>query len=179
MVRRKESAGTWLWPLVGRGIAAVVAMTSLAADVAGQGLPPPVNRVSMEDAVRLTIDRNQTLRGQRLAIDASIADQATAALKPNPNLAFGLDGFTPFSPRQVTWDFLGNEVSYSTSLSYTFERGGKRAKRTTVAEDTTDVTRKNVLDLERQLRFQAEQAFVSALLAKSALDLAQQDLKSF
>ena len=179
MVRRKESAGTWLWPLVGRGIAAVVATTSLAADVAGQGLPPPVNRVSMEDAVRLTIDRNQTLRGQRLAIDASIADQTTAALKPNPNLAFGLDGFTPFSPRQVTWDFLGNEVSYSTSLSYTFERGGKRAKRTTVAEDTTDVTRKNVLDLERQLRFQAEQAFVSALLAKSALDLAQQDLKSF
>jgi cobalt-zinc-cadmium efflux system outer membrane protein len=79
----------------------------------------------------------------------------------------------------VTWDFLGNEVSYSTSLSYTFERGGKRAKRTTVAEDTTDVTRKNVRDLERQLRFQAEQAFVSALLAKSALDLAQQDLKSF
>jgi cobalt-zinc-cadmium efflux system outer membrane protein len=169
----------WLLPLVGRGIAAVVAATSLAADVAGQGLPPPVTHVSMDDAVRLTIDRNQTLRGQRLAIDASIADQTTAALKPNPNLAFGADGFTPFSPRQVTWDFLGNEVSYSTSLSYTFERGGKRAKRTTVAEDTTDVTRKNVLDLERQLRFQAEQAFVSALLAKSALDLAQQDLKSF
>ena len=176
---RRESAWMWLLPLVGRGIAAVVAATSLAADVAGQGLPPPVTHVSMDDAVRLTIDRNQTLRGQRLAIDASIADQTTAALKPNPNLAFGADGFTPFSPRQVTWDFLGNEVSYSTSLSYTFERGGKRAKRTTVAEDTTDVTRKNVLDLERQLRFQAEQAFVSALLAKSALDLAQQDLKSF
>ena len=179
MVRRRASAWTWLWPLIGRGIAAVVATTSLAAEVAGQGLPPPVNRVSMEDAVRLTIDRNQTLRGQRLTIDAAIADQTTAALKPNPNLAFGVDGFTPFSPRQVTWDFLLNEVSYSTSLSYTFERGGKRAKRTTVAEDTTDVTRKNVLDLERQLRFQAEQAFVSALLAKSALDLAQQDLKSF
>lgn len=179
MVRRRASAWTWLWPLIGRGIAAVMTTTSLAADVAGQGLPPPVNRVSMADAVRLTIDRNQTLRGQRLAIDASIADQTTAALKPNPNLAFGADGFTPFSPRQVTWDFLLNQVSYSTSLSYTFERGGKRAKRTTVAEDTTDVTRKNVQDLERQLRFQAEQAFVSALLAKSALDLAQQDLKSF
>ena len=43
----------------------------------------------MDDAVRLTIDRNQTLRGQRLTIDASIADQTTAALKPN--LAFGFD----------------------------------------------------------------------------------------
>src|SRR4051812_7295889 len=179
MVRRRESAWTWLWTLAGRGLAAVVGATALATHVAGQGLPPPVAHVSMDDAVRLTIDRNQTLRGQRLTIDASIADQTTAALKPNPNLAFGADGFTPFSPRQVTWDFLGSEVSYSTSLSYTFERGGKRAKRTTVAEDTTDVTRKNVLDFERQLRFQAEQAFVSALLAKSGLDLAQQDLKNF
>ena len=167
------------WPLIGRSLAAVVASTSLAADISGQGLPPPVTRVSMDDAVRLTIERNQTLRGQRLTIDAAIADQTTAALKPNPGLSFGADGFTPFSPRQVTWDFLGNKVSYSTALSYTFERGGKRAKRTTVAEDTTDVTRKNVIDFERQLRFQAEQAFVGALLAKSALDLAQQDLKSF
>src|ERR1044072_4068907 len=114
MVRRREPVWTWLWPLVGRGIAAMVATASLAADVAGQALPPPVTHVSMDDAVRLTIDRNQTLRGQRLAIDASIADQTTAALKPNPNLAFGADGFTPFSPRQVTWDFLGNEVGYST-----------------------------------------------------------------
>ena len=48
-----------------------------------------------------------------------------------------------------------------------------------MAEDTTDVTRKNVIDFERQLRFQAEQAFIGALLAKSTLDLAQQDLKSF
>ena len=105
----EQSAWTWLWPLIGRSIAAVVATTSLAADVAAQGLPPPVTRVSMDDAVRLTIERNQTLRGQRLTIDASIADQTTAALKPNPSLSFGADGFTPFSPRQMTWDFLDNE----------------------------------------------------------------------
>ena len=133
----------------------------------------------MDDAVRLTLERNQTLRGQRLTIDEAKADETTAALKPNPGLSFGADGFTLFSPRQMTWDFLANDVSYSSSLSYTFERGGKREKRTTVAEDTTDVTRKNVLDPERQLRFQAEQAFINALLAKSTLELAQQNLKSF
>src|SRR5262249_11840811 len=63
--------------------------------------------------------------------------------------------------------------------SYTFERGGKRERRRTVAEDTTEVTRKNVADLERQLRFQAEQGFINVLLAKSTLSLAEENLKSF
>ncbi len=49
----------------------------------------------------------------------------------------------------------------------------------TVAHDTTDVTAKGVLDDERQLRFQTEQAFINVLLAKSVLDLSQQDLKDF
>ena len=133
----------------------------------------------MNDAVRLTLERNQTLRGQRLTIDESKADEMTAALKPNPGFSFGAEGFPLFSPRQINGDFLRSTVSYSTSLSYTFERGDKRAKRTTVAEDTTEVTRRNVIDLERQLRFQAEQGFVNALLAKSTLELAQQNLQSF
>jgi cobalt-zinc-cadmium efflux system outer membrane protein len=158
----------------------VVASTGLAAlHVGAQGVTSPVTRVSMNDAVRLTLERNQTLRGQRLTIDESKADETTAALKPNPGFSFDAEGFPLFSPRQINADFLRSTVSYSTSLSYTFERGGKRVKRTTVAEDTTEVTRRNVIDLERQLRFQAEQAFVNALLAKSTLELAQQNLQSF
>ena len=133
----------------------------------------------MNDAVRLTLERNQTLRGQRLTIDESKADETTAALKPNLGFEFDTTGYTLFSPRQINPNFLRNDVSYNTSLSYTFERGGKRQKRTTVAEDTTEVTRRNVIDLERQLRFQAEQAFVNALLAKSTLELAQENLQSF
>jgi outer membrane protein, heavy metal efflux system len=176
--KRRASQSAWL--VVGRSIAALVASTGLAAPHLGaQGVTSPVTRVSMTDAVRLTLERNQTLRGQRLTIDESKADETTAALKPNLGFSFDAAGFTLFSPRQINSDFLRNDVSYNTSLSYTFERGGKRQKRTTVAEDTTEVTRKNVIDLERQLRFQAEQAFVNALLAKSTLELAQENLQSF
>ena len=180
MAPYKQGASQRAWPVFGRSIAALVASTGLAAPpVAAQGVPSPVPRVSMNDAVRLTLERNQTLRGQRLTIDESRADETTAALKPNPNFSFDASGLTFFSPRQINTNFLANDVSYSTTLSYTFERGGKRQKRTTVAEDTTEVTRRNVIDLERQLRFQAEQAFVNALLAKSTLELAQQNLQSF
>ncbi len=45
-----------------------------------------------------------------------------------------------------------------------------------VAADTTDVTARRVTDAEQQLRFDTAQAFIDVLLAKSTLDLAQQNL---
>ena len=142
--------------------------------------PPQVPaRVALDDAIRMALDRNQAIRAQRLAIEASRADQITAGLKPNLGVSFGADGFPPFAPKQINWDFLVNSVSYSSSVSYLWERGGKRRNRITVAEDTTDVTTKGVLDAERQLRFQTAQAFIGVLLAKSTLELAQENLKSF
>ena len=180
MAPYKQQASQRRWPIFGRSIAALVASTGLAAPhVGAQGVPPPITRVSMNDAVRLALERNQTLRGQRLTIDESKADETTAALKPNPGFSFEADGLPIFSPRTINTDFLRHDVTYNTTLNYTFERGGKRQKRTTVAEDTTEVTRRNVIDLERQLRFQAEQGFINALLAKSTLELAQQNLQSY
>ena len=99
------------------------------------------------------------------------ADETTAEQKPKFNVTFGAEGFPTFSQQQLTLNSLGNLVSYSGALGYTFERGGRRDKRTTVAKDSTEVTRLNVMDSERQTRFQTEQAFIAALLAKSTLEL--------
>src|SRR3954452_5642063 len=154
MVQYKHRASQRAWPGFARSIAALIASTGLAAPhVWAQGVTSPVTRVSMNDAVRLALERNQTLLGQRLTIDESKADETTAALKPNPGFSFDAAGFNLFSPRSINSNFLRNDASYNTSLSYTFERGGKRQKRTTVAEDTTEVTRRSVVDFERQLRF--------------------------
>ena len=160
-------------------VGALVALACAMPSVAAAQVGPPLARVSMEEAVRLALQRNQSLTAQRLTIDAAKADEITAALKPNPGLSLGADGFTPFSPSRLTPDFLKNDVSYSSSLSYLFERGGKRAKRMLTAQDATAVAARTVGDDERQLRFQTEQAFIGVLLAKSVLDLANQNLKSF
>src|ERR1017187_2587839 len=106
--------------------------------------PPAAMTLSMDDAVRLAIEHNQSLRALRLTIDESKADETTAALKPNPSLSLGADGFTLFSPQHMNWGFLNNGVTYSAGLNYNFERGGKRLKRLTVAQDTTDVTARGV-----------------------------------
>jgi cobalt-zinc-cadmium efflux system outer membrane protein len=132
----------------------------------------------MDDAVRLALERNQTLRAQRLNIDLSKADEVTAGLKPNPNLSFGFAGF-PTQPSNWSGTFFGQVAQYSGGIDYTFERGGKRDKRITAAQLTTDVTAKSVVDDERQTRFQTQQAFINVQLAKSTLEMAQQNLTSF
>ncbi len=80
-----------------------------------------------------------------------------------------------FSPQTIRF----NTQIYAESLSYTYERGGKRERRLSVAKDNTDVSSKTVTDNERQLRFQVVQAFISVLLAKSVLQFAQDDLANF
>lgn len=146
---------------------------------AAQATAPPVARLTMDEAVRLAIDRNQALRVQRLTIDVSKADEVTAGLRPNPNFSFTGSGIPLFSPSQLNFGTFKDDVTYDAGLGYLFERGGKRAKRTTVAQDATDIAEKNVLDAERQLRFQTQQAFIAVLLAKSTQQLAQDNLKSF
>jgi len=129
----------------------------------------------MEDAVRIALQYNQALRAQRLNVDQSRAGEITASLKPNPVLGNLVDTIPIFSPQTIR---LSTQI-YSESLSYTVERGGKRQKRVVVAKDNTDVAAKTVTDNERQLRFQVVQAFVNVLLAKSVLQLSQDDLANF
>jgi cobalt-zinc-cadmium efflux system outer membrane protein len=163
---------------VGVLLVLVGAPTAAIAQVAGPG-GPPLMTVSMNDAVRLTLERNQTLRAQRLGIDESKADEITAGLKPNPTFSSTVVNFPLFAPGQLTWDYLKNNGNYAEGLSYLFERGGKRNNRLLVAGDTTDVTAKTVADAERMLGFQARQSFIAVLLSKSTLALAEDDLANF
>src|SRR5215467_5131157 len=162
-------------------IAAVVAAMPMCARAQTvQPLPgQPLTRLSMDDAMRLALARNQALQAQRFTIEQAKADETTADLKPNINVSFGIAGFTPFTPSTINSDFFANGASYSAGVSMLFERGGKRGNRLAFAQATTDVTTRTVTDAERQLRFQTAQAFIGVLLAKSTLELAQQNLKNF
>jgi cobalt-zinc-cadmium efflux system outer membrane protein len=170
------------WPLLERQTATVFAWLAVATTAAAQtAAPPPAPsaRVSMSDAVRLALEHNHQLRAQRLNVDISKADEITAALKPNPVVTSTNQAFPVFSPSQLTLDNLANNQTFTESLSYLFERGGKREKRTLVAQDTTSVAARTATDVERQLIFQTRQTFVNVLLAKSSLDLARDNLKNF
>jgi cobalt-zinc-cadmium efflux system outer membrane protein len=167
------------WSLVGQQVGVVLLILGVPAAAVAQGVTAPVVRVSMDDAVRLTLEHNQTMRAQRLNIDQSKADEITAGLKPNPTFSSSTANLPLFSPGQLTWENLKNTQSYAQGFSYLLERGGKRNNRMLVAQDTTDVTAKTVTDAERQLGFQARQAFITVLLSQSTLTLAQENLATF
>jgi outer membrane protein, heavy metal efflux system len=163
-------------------LAAVLVALAAAADGRAQDRAAPVGPVSsltLEQAVQLALQRNQALRAQRLGIDQSRANEVTAGLKPNPVFTSLNQDFPVFQPGQLTWSNLANNQTFTQSLSYLFERGGKRDKRLRVAQDTTELTARTVDDAERQVRFQVAQTFIAVLLAKSTLALAREDLKNF
>ena len=172
------------WFLFLRCAGAATIAVAVPAVAAGQVASPPavppapaaLSQVSMADAVRLALEHNHQLRAQRLNVDLSKADEITAALKPNPILTSTNENFPVFSPSQMfSRDNFANNQNFVESVSYLFERGGKREKRTLVAQDTTRSRRKRAVDAERQLAFDTEQAFINVLLAKSSLELAQRE----
>ncbi len=150
---------------------AVVALASAAMSSA-QDLP---KLISMDDAVRIALAHNQTLRAQRLNVDQNRAEEITAGLKPNPTFSSLIDTIPLFSPQTIR---LSTQI-YSEGLSYTVERGGKREKRVAVAKDNTDVAAKTVADNERTLRFQVVQAYINVVLAKSVLQFSKEDLANY
>jgi cobalt-zinc-cadmium efflux system outer membrane protein len=170
------------WSCIGRcvGAALIGAAVPAGAQTPARTPAPPSSRIALADAVRLAVEHNHQLRAQRLNVDLSKADEVTAALKPNPVLVSTNENFPIFSPSDLfSRDNFLNNQNFVESLSYLFERGGKREKRTLVARDTTDVAAKSAADAERQLAFQTEQAFINVLLANSSLDLARENLKNF
>jgi cobalt-zinc-cadmium efflux system outer membrane protein len=167
---------------------ASVALIAIVAPAAATGqatspvsaAPAAATRIAMVDAVRLALERNHQLRAQRLNVDLSKADEVTAALKPNPVLTSTNENFPVWSPSDLfSRDNFLNNQNFVESVSYLFERGGKREKRTQVAQDTTTAAAQTVADAERQLVFQTEQAFINVLLVNSTLELARENLKNF
>lgn len=131
--------------------------------------------ISKEDAVRIALLYNQSLRANRLNVDQNKANEVTASLKPNPTIGLGADAIPIFALQTIRF----STQIYSANMSYTVERGGKREKRVVVAQDNTKVSAQNVTDNERTLKFQVVQAFINVLLAKSVLLLAKDDLANF
>jgi outer membrane protein, heavy metal efflux system len=152
----------------------------LCAQPPSPSVPPrPLKVIAMSEAIQLALEHNQAMRAQRLNIDQSKANEITASLKPNLVYTTSNEDFPIFDPSQLTWDNVRTNQEFLQSISYTFERGGKRKKRILVAQDSTDIATKGVTDFERQLKFQVAQTFVNVLLAKSNLQFSSEDLKDF
>jgi len=135
-------------------------------------------RITLDQAIDLAIVHNHALKATQTQIQQNQAQEVTAALRPNPTLT--VDSlFIPVEPQNFNSNIIANVTEFDAGVSYLFERGGKRHRRMDAARDATAQTRYQVSDAERTLIFNTAQQFITAQLAESNLDLANQDLASF
>ncbi|HTA45315.1 MAG TPA: TolC family protein [Bryobacteraceae bacterium] len=157
---------------------ACIALESVAL---AQAPTAPV-KITMDQAIQMALQHNHVLQATRTTVQQSLANEVTANLRPNPTLFTDWEYLPLISGAPSgtgVLSYLQNSTEGDIGLSYMFERGQKRQHRLQAAKDTTSVVRAQVNDAERGLAFQVGQLFINAQLAESALDLAQQDVKSF
>jgi cobalt-zinc-cadmium efflux system outer membrane protein len=159
-------------------LAAALGSMLLAGSALAQ--QPPVT-VTLDQAIDLALKHNHTLQAARTQIQQNQAAEVTANLRPNPTFSTDLEYLPTFSiPQgQSLGQYLQNSTAGDMGLSYLIERGNKRARRLDAAKSATAVTRSQVSDNERGITFQVSSLFINAQLARSTLELARTDLKSF
>ena len=149
--------------------AAIAALVCAAVPAAAQPT------MTIDQAVHEAIDRNLSLLAERLNLTIADAAIVTAALRPNPVLSGGANSL----------DWLGtgfNETNgagppeYSARVDFVFERGGKRALRTAVAETAKTVAEAQLADSIRRLTLDVTLAAIDVLEARSKLQLATENL---
>ena len=127
----------------------------------------------------MALQHNHALLAARTTVQQSLAQEITANLRPNPQLAATWAYLPLYRPEEGFLTYLHDSTEVDVGLSYLIERGQKRQHRLQAAKDATAVTRSQVEDNERTLKFQVASLFINVQLAESTLDLAQQNLTSF
>jgi cobalt-zinc-cadmium efflux system outer membrane protein len=120
---------------------------------------------------------NPTLLAGKLNINELRAEEITAHLRPNPQLALFSDQIAPFTAGQPHGPFA--YLLPSATVSYLFERAHKRGLRTESAKKETAIGISQQDDLERGLLFNLRSAFVQTLQAKAVLQVSRENLEYY
>ena len=142
-------------------------------------LQPPSVVITIEQAIDFAKRNNPTLQANRTLIYQNREQEVTANLRPNPVLTVDAQFLPIFTPDMFTSNYINYNAEFDAGIAYLFERGKKRQHRLQAARDQTAVTEAQVTDAERTTVESAAQEFITALLAKSNLEFAEQFLQSY
>jgi outer membrane protein, heavy metal efflux system len=126
----------------------------------------PQNGLTESDLVRRALANSPALAAQRQAIEAAKGALAQAHLRANPSLAVG-------GLKEVN----GDDNRFNVGAEVPLELFGRRARRTEVAAQKLDSTRKTVNDNERLLTGEVRMRFADTLAAVRNLEFVEQLLK--
>jgi cobalt-zinc-cadmium efflux system outer membrane protein len=148
--------------------------TSSALVARSQTSASATRPITVSDAVSIFLQQNFQVIAARYDIDTAEAEKLTARLRPNPEVTVGFEGV----PLNLSGNLL-TEQQYAYNISQTFELAGKRGKRISVANANADVARAEFETVLWQLTNDLKRKFYAVILAKSLLDLANQNEATF
>jgi len=135
----------------------VILMTAASLSTAAHAQQQSFTWEQIRDRFLIT---NPTLQAQAQSIESNRAGEITAGLRPNPQ-------------------FQNDTTSATLGIYQEFEMAGKRPARVESARLATSISHTDFVNSRRALIFNLRQAFVAALLAKSDLDFARDNLSNY
>src|SRR5450631_2960182 len=95
--------------------------------VRGQAAAQGPAKITLDQAIQLALQQNHSLLANRTNVQQNLAQEVTANLRPNPTL-FADWAYLPLATPPGGWStYLHDLTEADAGLSYTIERGGKRA----------------------------------------------------
>jgi len=158
------------------GFIRALLLTVVISPVAAQS--QQTTPVTISQAVREAVEKNLSLLAERYNLSVADARIVSARLRPNPVLSLYGDlldlAGTGFNEHNMA-----GPPEYGIRADFIWERGQKRRYRIEVAEQEKAVARWQLLNAERSLALDVQNAFVEVLLTKETLALGEQNLESF
>ena len=160
-----------------RGLLVLLGVMSMGSLPAHAQTPPQIpTQLTLELATEILLARNPTILRERQNIAMARAGVTQARLRPNPEVELTSESYPLFESNPGPF-FQNNELIVRAGQP--IEIGGKRGKRTRVAEQEVEVTQSLLQDTIRQLKLELKTRYYRVVLAKAEQELAQQVLAQF
>jgi cobalt-zinc-cadmium efflux system outer membrane protein len=167
------------WQSVCSALHAVLPLASLLllASVSPAGHGAEIERLTLQQARLLMLERNRELQLARHAVSGAEADITIAGAPPNPTLTLSTGRIGPSSEPDASP--LIRRIDAGVGVTQLFERGRKRELRTEAARFAHTAAQNDQADVERQQRVAVDQAYYDLLLAQEKQVLATESASLF
>ena len=143
----------------------VVSITGLKAQE--PTLPSPL---TLQGAVRITLERNPTLKAARNTTEVAEATRLDASKRLNPAVTLESEGWRAFSTDQGPF-FQNQELT--ARFDYEIETAGKRGFRTRAADLGVQAAQASYEDQRRRMTLEVQRVYSRAVLAQANLQVAE------
>src|ERR671919_283727 len=123
--------------------------------------------LTLDRAVERFLQRNLAVEAARHRVDVARAEQLAARMRPNPTVTVAAESLRLSGPTSA-----GELYEVGTTYSHPIELGGKRARRSSVADATVAVAEAQLADTLQRRLLDLKRAFYEVLLARHAVEQA-------